>query len=253
MNNGNLYFNYLKLKEVFGRYPQPVNVSGEPKEHWQELVVKELLSEISIDTMDAALRHIFPGHYGNAKIFKYLFSKAIEMSFLDESAWMIKDIRRGFNNEIRYNTCVRCCEWKREFSDEEISVTETLFKALFQNHFNYNGFISPFYFNFFLLWNKEFPDLPSIGIYDTEAINQLKERLFDAIYGNDVNDSNLSATDILFGQTCYHFPIDKKFENRDLYRWYVESIDLHPYRFRSFFNNNEINAINTQIKDFIEE
>lgn len=190
-----------EIEAVFGIYPKPVRISGFPREQWQDSLETKGLEDLTKDEIEQALWHVFPGHYGNVDVFRYIARIALELAFLQPAYDCCED-GTILRDEMAEICALRCCEWKSYLNEREQQLIEEIFWCAWRQECDDVGYLHPFYFILLSGWTKHVPDMECLGPGMNEQIAVLIGRARVAIKSYPVTVSDPAVFDILFA--VYH-------------------------------------------------
>jgi hypothetical protein len=229
------------IKEVFGKYSIPGRVAGHLREPWQDRLEKVPLEQLSSEEIYWAIRHVFPGNYGDKNVFCYILNRLL-MYFVD-------DIDELWIDEIKVITGERCAQWKTQLSPQEIDVIIFVFQyASFKEYYSSEA-ISSFYFIFFLLWYRDIEVVLSYFNtgYSKQAVDALKYDIQYIIeyYQNIPDMSPLAA---ILGAYYLKESDEERIDDDTKYKWFHESIQIFEIYMPNYFSPIEMEAIDKKIR-----
>jgi hypothetical protein len=229
--------------DVFGKYSTPRHVEGFPRESWQDILEKTPLEQIDLNDIYMAMYHIYPDHYGDINVFRYLLNRTLPyfVSYfeaqdevtnddlnefiVDDDDWWDGNSENDKIQEIIQITGKRCAQWKMHLEQDEIAVIDKVFKYAAMGNYYKEQKISSFFFSLLLLWVKDCEELFSYieSNYDKEIVDILREegRKVICFFENIPNMSPLFA---ILG--IYDDKTTGKERDEFITSWFVDSISL---------------------------
>ena len=166
-----------RIDEVFGKYKRPKHISGEPREDWQDLVEQRNLGSISEEGLELAMYHLFPGHYGDLDVFRYVLKRALHQCFCADREWEEPSM-----DDLLEVTCRNCCRWKVQLTQDERDLLECVFQDAWRQHYASTEQLSSFYFNLLMVWTCMIPEYDKILGCSPKGDREFRERIANVLF-----------------------------------------------------------------------
>lgn len=211
----------IEIHSIFGNVPKPKMISGLPAEPWQERLIRNELSDVSWEDFWHAIDHVFPGHYGDVNVFRYLLSGSLCMFVVEKPkllecldkrvrkcmAQVPKALRkRGFSESYYAPLIKRCFEWRSQLNHDELEAIGTAFTVRFLNDCISYGEVSPYHFTYFIMWFKSVTILKEALASVPVDVGSFKTRGRDILEGY----RHLDDMSALAALTGVYFTDDRK-------------------------------------------
>lgn len=235
-------------------------------------LVKMPLEEIDEKDLRSAMDHLFPGHYGDINVFRYVLPHCLEIMldkyqryFLDEEDFCDSSLYYEYINNysnlenevegepknysgLRYPTSCRCLEWQPNLENNEIEFISEYYRELFKRFYEFAKTIYPFYFNFLLLWDKNIPELKRLGDDVEQPVKHFKQLGREII--RDAQKYKMSSLEAILENHVLYEDIP---DNLLYWRTGIDCAAVYPGLLSEILSPEEIEDLEGQVRKFFLE